>query len=70
MPALLIRLNIQKIFDDVGQQIMKRDSHIVTPPNASRAVFTTEAPSVTDEVFTTALPPAKTPAQSSQDRNF
>jgi hypothetical protein len=29
---------------------------IVTPPNASRAVFITEAPSVTEELFTTALP--------------
>lgn len=31
---------------------------MVTPPNASRAVLITAAPSVTDEVFVTALPPA------------
>ena len=31
---------------------------IVTPPNASKADLTTAAPSVTDDVFTTAFPPA------------
>lgn len=32
---------------------------IVTVPNASTAVLMTAAPSETDEVFTTAFPPAK-----------
>ena len=37
---------------------------IVIPPNASSAVWMTAAPSVTEDVFAAALPPAKTGYES------
>lgn len=45
--------------DKYTRDVKSPIAHIVTLPKVSRAVLTTAAPSVTDELFATALPPPR-----------